>query len=78
MKSGAACLLAFIANLGAASAEPQTHVSAADFAQRAEKLVDVFVQKERFSGAVLVARDGKIILRRASVLRTVNGTFPLL
>ena len=37
--------------------------TAAEFASRAEALIKTYVQDGRFSGVVLVARDGKPILR---------------
>lgn len=60
-----ALLIAIIAGAATATspAWAQTPLTDADYAAKAEALVQGFVKDGRFSGAVLVARDGKPVLR---------------
>lgn len=62
---GVAAIGAVLVGVGAAKAETPGRCSARDFQAAAERAVDTLAASQSFTGAVLVAVDGKPVLRRA-------------
>jgi CubicO group peptidase (beta-lactamase class C family) len=54
----------------------QTHLDTQALAAEADKYLNALVAQNRFGGAILVARDGKVLLRKAYGMRDIENEVP--